>query len=450
MRYFRLLLCSFLLLISQARAQGDQSSNLKKLAFIIGNKDYKYATALKNTVNDAEDMASALKAVGFETMLYTNLDYAGFIKAINSFSEKAPSYDVLLFYFSGHGMMYTGENYLVPVDASLTNNEKQIEVECVNIKRVTANFNTGEGKANIAIIDACRNKPFNRSWANSSRDLGITNQLLVKGVSGSIVAQSADEGETSSDNPQGRNGLYTSCLMKYIQQPGLTINEVFQLTRREVKERSKNKQNPIEFNQLIGNFYFIPSATASNSSTKPQTVSNPVETKQKKQQPTGNLPVSSPTVSEPIKNSSSQKTVKLMEGTTIRLALREELSSKTAAVGDIVELEVLDDVMAEDQVVIRANTALKGEVTVSAKAKMLGQQGKIDFTVNYVSSVDKQNIRLRSTQKFEGKNQTTGMAVAALFALPAVFIKGKEAVIPRGTRFNAYIDKDYVIRLAAE
>jgi hypothetical protein len=238
--------------------------------------------------------------------------------------------------------------------------------------------------------------------------------------------------------------------MKYIQQPGLTINEVFQLTRREVKERSKNKQNPIEFNQLIGNFYFIPSATASNSSTKPQTVSNPVETKQKKQQPTGNPPVSSPTVSEPVKNSSSQKTVKLMEGTTIRLALREELSSKTAAVGDIVELEVLDDVMAEDQVVIRANTALKGEVTVSAKAKMLGQQGKIDFTVNYVSSVDKQNIRLRSTQKFEGKNQTTGMAVAALFALPAVFIKGKEAVIPRGTRFNAYIDKDYVIRLAAE
>ena len=248
-----------------ATAQKD-SSKLRKLALIIGNKDYQHATVLKNTINDAQDMATTLKDVGFETLLYKNLDYTGFLKAIHGFSEKAPDYDILLFYFSGHGMMYLGENYLVPVDAVLKNNEKQVEVECINIKRITSNFNIGEGKANIAIIDACRNKPFNRGWNSDTRDLETGSRFMVKGVSGSIIGQSADEGETSSDNPKGNNGLYTACLIRYIKEPGLTINEVFQLARREVMEKSKNAQNPIEFNQLVGNFYFIPPSVGKPSS----------------------------------------------------------------------------------------------------------------------------------------------------------------------------------------
>src|SRR5688572_18459718 len=388
-----------LVFFATAQPEG-KTDKLKKLALIIGNKDYQYATVLKNTINDAQDIATTLKNVGFETMIHTNLDYTGFLKAVNAFAQKAPDYDVLLFYFSGHGMMYLGENYLVPVDAALRNNEQQIEIECINIKRITTNFNGGEGKANIAIIDACRNKPFNRGWAAATKDLGEGSRFRLKGVSGSIVAQSADEGETSSDNPKGRNGLYTSCLIKYIQEPGLSINEVFQLARKEVKEKSKNAQNPIEFNQLVGNFYFV----SGNTVTGPLTA----------------------------KNNTSQganQTVKLQEGTSIRLALKEELNSKTAAVGNPVEMEVSEDVVVDGQVVIRAGTHVKGEVTQNSKAKMLGKQGTIDFIVNFTSSVDNQNIRLRSTRKYEGKNKSAGMAVAAAFALPAIFIKGKEAVI---------------------
>src|SRR5688572_9812351 len=415
-----------LVFFATAQPEG-KTDKLKKLALIIGNKDYQYATVLKNTINDAQDIATTLKNVGFETMIHTNLDYTGFLKAVNAFAQKAPDYDVLLFYFSGHGMMYLGENYLVPVDAALRNNEQQIEIECINIKRITTNFNGGEGKANIAIIDACRNKPFNRGWAAATKDLGEGSRFRLKGVSGSIVAQSADEGETSSDNPKGRNGLYTSCLIKYIQEPGLSINEVFQLARKEVKEKSKNAQNPIEFNQLVGNFYFVSGTTVTGAASTKTKTQEPVKDKDKEK--AKNNTVAGPLTAKNNTSQGANQTVKLQEGTSIRLALKEELNSKTAAVGNPVEMEVSEDVVVDGQVVIRAGTHVKGEVTQNSKAKMLGKQGTIDFIVNFTSSVDNQNIRLRSTRKYEGKNKSAGMAVAAAFALPAIFIKGKEAVI---------------------
>lgn len=428
----------------------------KKLALVIGNKDYKYATVLKNTLNDAQDVSAALKKVGFETMLYTNLDYAGFLKAISAFAEKAPDYDVLLFYYSGHGMMYSGGNYLVPIDASIKNKEQQIEVECININRITSNFNNGENKANIAIVDACRNKPFNREWLSDTRDIEQTNRFKLSSVSGTIVAQSAGDGETSSDNPKGRNGLYTASLLRYINQPGLSINEVFQLTRREVKSKSNNSQNPIEFNELIGNFYFIPpvgvdpsTVVVSNSNETNKDEPESAAPQQRKRSSPDNLSTNS------IKDDGSgeiiHKTavkgqpVRLQEGTGIRLILNEEINSRTATIGDPVELEVLEDVLVDGQIVIKAGSPVKGEIIESSKAKMFGKAGKIDFIANYALSVDGQNVRVRSTKKFEGKNRTAGMVVAAYFFLPAVFMKGKEAKIDKGTRFNGYIDNSYTI-----
>ncbi len=460
----------------------DNASKQKKLALIIGNNEYKYANVLKNTINDAQDMALTLKAIGFETMLYTNLDYIKFLQAIDSFSQKAPDYDVLLFYFSGHGMMFSGDNFLVPVDASLRNNEQQIETECVNIKRVLTNFNTGEGKANIAIIDACRNKPFNRSWMANSRDLGTGNRLNLSNLraSGSIVALASGEGETSSDNPKGRNGLFTTSFIKYIKEPGLTVNEVLQLTRKEVKEKSNNSQNPIEFNELVGNFYFIP---GKQSQTKPfQKISpsltdtdhdgivdskdkcpyergeledggcpknNKISNTNKKNQkiPQSNSLKEENETLPQIKTDLKQKTVRLQEGTTIRLILKEALNSKTAIIGDPVELEVNEDVVVDGYTVIKAGTPVKAEITEASKAKILGKQGKIDFIATFTTSVDNQSICIRSSIKSEGKNKTAGVVTAAaiLGAPLLIVIKGKEAKLPKGKLFNGYIDNTYTI-----
>ena len=49
----------------------------KRVALIIGNAAYTHTTPLPNPRNDASDVAAALKVLGFETMLETDLDKRG-------------------------------------------------------------------------------------------------------------------------------------------------------------------------------------------------------------------------------------------------------------------------------------------------------------------------------------------------------------------------------------
>jgi uncharacterized caspase-like protein len=47
-------------------------------------------------------------------------------------------------------------------------------------------------------------------------------------------------------------------LLKYIQLPGLQIEEVFKNVRSEIEKISDKKQTPWESTSLKGSFYFIP------------------------------------------------------------------------------------------------------------------------------------------------------------------------------------------------
>jgi hypothetical protein len=46
----------------------------KRVALVIGNAAYQYTTSLANPANDADDMALALKKVGFEVIAVKNVD----------------------------------------------------------------------------------------------------------------------------------------------------------------------------------------------------------------------------------------------------------------------------------------------------------------------------------------------------------------------------------------
>src|SRR5262249_41462072 len=92
----------------------------KRVALVIGNGGYKNAPRLSNPPRDAQDVGEALKRSGFETVVGIDLDRAGMDSATVRFSRLARDSDVAIFYYSGHAMQYNGINYLMPVDARLT------------------------------------------------------------------------------------------------------------------------------------------------------------------------------------------------------------------------------------------------------------------------------------------------------------------------------------------
>jgi len=79
------LVCLALLLLLQSAFAASQQE--RRVALIIGNSAYKDAP-LKNPVNDARDMAAALKKLGFEATLLTDATMQQMESAVREFGLK--------------------------------------------------------------------------------------------------------------------------------------------------------------------------------------------------------------------------------------------------------------------------------------------------------------------------------------------------------------------------
>jgi len=222
----------------------------KRVALVIGNAKYRDAP-LGNPLNDARDMANMLRQTGFEVIELIDGTQKEMNRAIAKFGDRLSSDAVALFYYAGHGMQVRGKNYLIPVDAQITN-ETSIRVESVDVDGVLDQLASSE--LNVIILDACRNNPFERRFRSMGGGLA-----QMDAPKGSLIAYATAPGKTAVDG-DGRNGLFTQELLKQMQVPGLTIEQVFKNVRREVARATRDNQIPWESSSLTGDFYFVPAA----------------------------------------------------------------------------------------------------------------------------------------------------------------------------------------------
>ena len=237
---FALLLC---LAWSSHAQQREQ-----RVALVIGNGSYQ-SSPLKNPVNDATDMAQALKDKGFAVTLRTNIGNRDMRQAIRAFSQTLKAGGVGLFYFAGHGVQSKGRNYLIPLNAEIKE-EFELEDEAFDANRVLAGMEEAGNRVNIVILDACRDNPFGRAWRTSATGLAQLSAPI-----GSFVAFATAPGSVAADG-SGRNGLFTSHLLTSLRNPDSDIDRVFTRVAAAVARESGNKQVPWKSSSLTGEFCF--------------------------------------------------------------------------------------------------------------------------------------------------------------------------------------------------
>ena len=88
----------------------------QRIALVIGNSAYS-SGPLKNLVNDATDMAMALKRAGFTVTLKKNANLQEMVEAIENFGNNLKRGGVGIFYYAGHGVQVSSVNYLLPISA---------------------------------------------------------------------------------------------------------------------------------------------------------------------------------------------------------------------------------------------------------------------------------------------------------------------------------------------
>ena len=220
----------------------------RRVALVIGNGAYPTAP-LKNPVNDARDMAAALKSLGFEVILRENASLAQMEGAVEEFWAQLRRGGAGLFYFAGHGVQVAGRNYLVPVDARLSA-EQDAKYKCMDAGLVLGRMENAGNDLNLIILDACRNNPFARSWRSAEQGLA-----KMDAPRGSIIAYATAPDSVAADGA-GRNGIYTEKLLRAMRTPGQPVELVFKHVRDEVMRATADKQVPWESTSLRGDFYF--------------------------------------------------------------------------------------------------------------------------------------------------------------------------------------------------
>lgn len=240
---------------AQERGQGakrpSDAKSEPRIALVIGNAAYK-ESPLTNPVNDAQDVAAALQACGFEVLSGINRTQRQMKDLIRQFGQKLRNGGVGVFYFAGHGVQVGGRNYLIPIGAEI-NSEADVEDGAVDANFVLGQMDDARNRLNIVILDACRNNPYARGFRSVSRGLAG----IRSAPSGSLIAYATAADDVANDGG-GRNGLFTGELLTQLKTPGLTLEQVFRLTRTSVKNKSGGRQVPYEYSSVEGeDFYFI-------------------------------------------------------------------------------------------------------------------------------------------------------------------------------------------------
>jgi hypothetical protein len=132
----------------------------------------------------------------------------------------------------------------------------------------------------------------------------------------------------------------------------------------------------------------------------------------------------------------------LREGTDVKLKFAEDLSSKTAADGDPVNMILDEDLKVGDVVVAKAGCKAVGEVTNAKKAGMMGKAGELNLRLEHLTIGD-QRVRLRGSKGKEGEGKVgTAVALTVLFGPIGLIKHGKNVDVKAGTLLTAYVDED--------
>jgi len=223
----------------------------RRVALVIGNSEYREIPALKNPDKDAEDVSNTFRLAGFDVFVAKDLTKLQFEKEFRNYLAAADGADLAVVYYSGHGFQIGGENFLIPVDASLKD-AADIEVQAVKLDDVLQQLRA-KSKIQVIILDACRNNPFPR------KDYWLRDQLIAAGGTGlaqvksslnTLIAFATEPGAVAYDG-SGDLSPFSSAFSRRALAPNQEIRSVMAAVRRDVVEATKGEQVPWENSSLI-------------------------------------------------------------------------------------------------------------------------------------------------------------------------------------------------------
>jgi uncharacterized caspase-like protein len=237
-----------LALVAPALAQAPQP----RLALVLGNAEYR-AGPLATAANDAGLIAETLRNAGFDVTGAANLDQDQTRRAFREFLEKttaAGPQAVVFVYLSGRGLQFEGENYFVPVEATIPR-DSDVPAQAIRVSDLTRPLAGIPLAARMVVLDLARANNFAQGGQPLAPGLA-----LVDPEDGSLIAFNAAPG-TIAPEEQPPYGAYAQALSEMMREGGLPVDEVFSRTRLRVNELTRGAVVPWHASKITVPFVFF-------------------------------------------------------------------------------------------------------------------------------------------------------------------------------------------------
>lgn len=261
LRTFLFVLCALLGLVA-APASVDAA---KRVALVIGNDDYRNLSPqdqLNNAVGDARAIRDTLDGLGFEVLYGENLDRGAMVDRMSDLAARLGEDDTAMVFYAGHGVAFSGANYLLPSDipaprATGRGEEGRLARQAIAEASVIEQIEDAGARVAIVVLDACRDNPLRGTEGRSlGASRGLTQSVPPSGVfllySAGFAQQALDRLGPDDDDP---NSVFTRVFIDKIREPGIDLRALAVETRREVAALASDighRQTPAYYDQIVG------------------------------------------------------------------------------------------------------------------------------------------------------------------------------------------------------
>ncbi len=242
----------------------------RRFALVIGNGAYKGIDPLRNPPRDVVLVSQALESAGFKVTTLIDSDMESMDEAVNKFVDaldEAGDNTVGLFYYAGHGVSYSGANWLIPIDAEISR-ATHLKHRTLSANYVLELMEEAQNATDIMILDACRNSPYRGFSLSGTRAVTQGMRRMEIAPAGSFIAYSTAPGMVAYDG-SGAYSTFAEAFADEVTNTTESIGDMMIDVRVRVKESTedleKGPQIPWTSSSLLGKFWFNPEKSATHT-----------------------------------------------------------------------------------------------------------------------------------------------------------------------------------------
>jgi uncharacterized caspase-like protein len=227
------------LAVSFASAQSN-------VALVIGNAAYQSGKPLPTTIADASLVAETMRGAGYDVTELRDVQQRDHGQILNNFLNKiagAGSNGTVFFYYAGYAAQFGGDNYLVPVDASIAE-ANDLRTKALRLGQLLEELAKIPAAARIIVLDASYEHGFGRGAAQAV----LPGLAIMQAPAGMAIASAAAPGEVAA----AEAGTYTRTLVTLMRQPGFELDQILKTARLQVNQATGGKQTPWSTTALLG------------------------------------------------------------------------------------------------------------------------------------------------------------------------------------------------------